>query len=105
MSNGSLPGAVIATPSIIAVSLVTFNWVNHISTGITKASDKAFIVVYCAKPKAEYIVLEMPYAVNLRVVLLPNYLKEIIYTCIVFVTAYNKHAAPSFCTGIVSIPI
>lgn len=49
MGNGSLPTAVTPTASLIAVSVVTFHRVNNISNSVTKASGKAFMVVYCAQ--------------------------------------------------------
>lgn len=51
MSNGSLPGAITPTASLTASSLVTFNWGNNIGTGIARAGDKAFMVVYCAETR------------------------------------------------------
>ena len=106
MSNGSLPGAVTPTASLTAGSLVTFNWGNNIGTGIAKASDKAFMVVYCAETGGcMYSIgnaLRGGFTGSFDAHLFKG---QILHTYMGFITADDKQAAPSAYTGIVLIPV
>ena len=100
VSQGSLPGAWVASAAVTAPVTITFNWEDNSNWGSARPYDKAILVIYCESLKKCVYITDGAYRNSgTDAIQVPAFSGKTVQTWLAFISANGKEIAPSVYTG------